>query len=215
MPKLNSPALLCATVLVCLTTVAATAAPAARRPATRPVARAGVDRSTPRAGLAALLAANETMDRHTAEACFHATTKSETRLAHSLALLGTAQSQLRRAVGARLGEPAARELCGHIVRAADVATMRVEDKGDTAVVHASDAAAFPMVKVEGKWLVSASAMAAGEKHEGLALSAGYLDYALRHSLAAKGVMQGRLRSLDEIREYLETGKPLGEAAAIE
>jgi hypothetical protein len=200
---------------MCLSAVEATAAPAGRRPATRPAARADVDRSTPRAGLAALLAANEARDRHTAEACFHASTRPEKRFAESLALLGTAQSQLRRAVHIRFGEPAARELCGHIILAADVAKMRVEDHGGTAVVHASAAAAFPMVKVDGKWLVSVSAMAANEKHDGLLLALGYVDYALRHSLAAKGVMEGRYRSLDAIREYLETGKPIEEAAARE
>ena len=215
MSKLGSLALFCVAVLVCLTANNAAAAPARRKPATRPAARADVDRSTPRAGLAALLAANEAMDRHTAEACFHASTKSEKQLARFLALLGTAQAQLNLAVRIRLGEAAAGELCGHIVRAADVAHMRVEHNGDTAVVHASDAAAFPMVKVDGKWLVSASAMAAREKHEALALTAGNLDYGVRHALAAKAVMEGRLRSLDAISKFLETGKPIQEAAARE
>ena len=74
---------------------------------------------------------------------------------------------------------------------------------------------FPMVKVDGKWLISASATAAREKHEAIVLASVYVEFAIRHSVAAKGVIQGRYRSVEKISKFLEDGKPFEEAAATE
>jgi hypothetical protein len=219
MSKIHRPVLFVAAILCCWSTAAATATatatPAKRRPSTRPAARADVDRSSPRAGLKAFLAAVEAQDRNTALACFHSSNKPEQMLARSVSVLGTAQWQLRKVARHRLGEAAAQEICGDTVRAADVDKARVEEDGDTAVVFTAGTSGFKMVKVEGRWLISAAAMAGQEKHGALLLATGYVDLAARHAVASKGILEGRYRSVEQIRRYLRDGTPIEEAASAQ
>lgn len=132
-------------------------------PTTSP--HAPLDHSSPKALLRSFFTTGGDMDEATMRSLFHATTAVEQKLVDATVQIAMAQSRLRAAQAARFGRPTTARAESPLPATTDLAeidALQEKIEGDRATVTASGSPAVAMefVRIDGKWKLPISPLAA-------------------------------------------------------